>query len=47
MSTLINELKEEHGVLVKVLGEVKGLGVTSEEGRTKLLAAKELVDLFS
>lgn len=40
MSRLIQELKNDHKVLVKILGEVKELGITSEEGRKRLMAAK-------
>ena len=41
MSALVNELKAEHQILVKVLGEVKELGISSEEGQQKLMAAKD------
>ena len=41
MSNIVAELKSEHEMLVKVLGEVKEIGVSSEEGRGKLMAAKD------
>jgi len=41
MSKLVNELKAEHVVLVNVLGEIKTMGVSSNEGRAKLMAAKD------
>ena len=40
MSVLTNELKSEHQGLVSTLNEVKALGISSQEGITKLLAAK-------
>ena len=40
MSGLVNELKKEHEALVSVLNEIKDLGITSQEGKDKLSAAK-------
>ncbi len=40
MSKLVEELKKEHTVIVKVLNKVKSLGITSIEGQKTLLAAK-------
>ena len=41
MSTLIEKLKKEHSEILQMLNEVKKLGIHSEEGRFKLLSAKE------
>jgi len=41
MSALTEELKSEHATLVKILGEVKEIGVTSEEGQDKLMTARD------
>ncbi|MDH5681306.1 MAG: hemerythrin domain-containing protein [Spirochaetota bacterium] len=40
MSELVNELKKEHDILVTVLNEVKEIGISSQEGKDKLSAAK-------
>ncbi len=40
MSQLVEELKNEHTVIAETLKKVKILGVTSEEGRKTLIAAK-------
>ena len=41
MSALIEEFKKEHSAIIAILKEVKKLGIHSEEGRTKLMSAKE------
>ena len=41
MSNLIEELKREHAVIAKILNEVSKSGISSAEGRQKLLDAKE------
>ncbi len=41
MSALIKEFKKEHSEIIAILKEVKKLGIHSEEGRTKLMSAKE------
>lgn len=40
MSVLIDELKQDHVVLVETLNKIKSLGITSEEGQKLLIAAK-------
>ena len=40
MSRLIDELKQDHVVLVETLNKIKSLGIASEEGQKTLLAAK-------
>ncbi len=40
MSVLIEELKKDHSEIVKLLKEVKELGILSKEGQAKLLSAK-------
>ena len=41
MSVLIEEFKKEHSEIIAILKEVKKLGIHSEEGRSKLISAKE------
>ena len=41
MSALIQEFKREHSKILETLNEVKKLGIHSEEGRSKLISAKE------
>ncbi len=41
MSALIEEFKKEHSEIMAILKEVKKLGIHSEEGRSKLMSAKE------
>ncbi len=41
MSVLIEEFKKEHSEIIAILNEVKKLGIHSEEGRSKLMSAKE------
>ena len=41
MSVLIEEFKKEHSEIIAILKEVKKLGIHSEEGRSRLLSAKE------
>ncbi|MBT3878276.1 MAG: hemerythrin domain-containing protein [Candidatus Scalindua sp.] len=41
MSALIEEFKKEHSEIIAILKEVKKLGIHSEEGRAKLMSAKE------
>ncbi len=41
MSALVNELKEEHAMLVQILENVKQLGIGSREGKDCLASAKE------
>jgi len=43
MSDLIKELKNEHKIILKVLDEVKTLGIASASGQEKLLSAKDLL----
>jgi Hemerythrin HHE cation binding domain len=40
MSNFVEELKQEHTVIFETLNKVKALGITSEEGRNTLFAAK-------
>ena len=40
MSELVSKLKEQHEEILKVLDNVKNVGVASKEGQEKLLAAK-------
>ncbi len=40
MSELVNELKNEHAVLVDVLGKVKALGIDKAEAQKLLMSAK-------
>jgi hypothetical protein len=41
MSELIEEFKIEHSKILALLNEVKKLGIHSEEGRSRLISAKE------
>jgi hypothetical protein len=41
MSVLIEEFKKEHSEIIAILKEVKKLGIHSEEGRSRLMSAKE------
>ncbi len=41
MSVLIEEFKKEHSEIIGILNDVKKLGIHSEEGRSKLMSAKE------
>ncbi len=41
MSVLIEEFKIEHSEIIAILEEVKKLGIHSEEGRSRLMSAKE------
>ncbi len=41
MSALIEEFKREHSEILAILNEVKKLGIHSQEGRSKLISAKE------
>ena len=41
MSALIEKFKKEHSEIVAILKEVKKLGIHSEEGRSRLMSAKE------
>lgn len=41
MSALIEEFKKEHSKIIAILKEVKKLGIHSEDGRSKLMSAKE------
>ncbi len=41
MSALIDEFKKEHSEIMAILKEVKELGIHSEEGRSKLMSAKD------
>ena len=40
MSRLVEELKNDHNVIVEMLMEVSKLGVSSKEGKDKLISAK-------
>lgn len=41
MSQLTQELKQEHGNIANLLGEITKLGITSTEGQRKLMNAKQ------
>ena len=41
MSVLTEEFKKEHSEIIAIIKEVKKLGIHSEEGRAKLMSAKE------
>lgn len=41
MSFLIDDLKEEHAVLVEEISQVKRMGISTSESRQKLLSIKE------
>jgi iron-sulfur cluster repair protein YtfE (RIC family) len=43
MSNLIEELKNEHKIILKILDEVKTFGISSASGQEKLLSAKDLL----
>ena len=43
MSNLIEELKNEHNIILEILDQVKTLGISSASGQEKLLSAKELL----
>jgi len=43
MTDLIDELKEEHKILLDILNQVKVLGISSKSGQEKLLSAKDLL----
>ncbi len=43
MTDLIDELKEEHKILLNILNQVKALGISSKSGQEKLLSAKDLL----
>ncbi len=43
MQELIRELKNEHAVILEVLGQVKELGISSQAGQERLLAAHDLL----
>jgi hypothetical protein len=43
MSTLIEELKNEHRIILAVLDQVKTLGIASRTGQERLLSARELL----
>jgi hypothetical protein len=43
MTDLIEELKEEHKILLDILNQVKALGISSKSGQEKLLSAKDLL----
>jgi hemerythrin superfamily protein len=43
MSNLIEELKNEHKIILDILDQVKTLGIASKTGQEKLLSARELL----
>jgi Hemerythrin HHE cation binding domain len=43
MPNLIEELKNEHKIILKILDEVKIFGISSSSGQQKLLSAKDLL----
>jgi hemerythrin-like domain-containing protein len=43
MSNLIEELKNEHKIILEILDQVKTLGISSASGQKKLLSAKDLL----
>jgi len=43
MSNLIEELKNEHKIILEILDQVKTLGISSASGQEKLLSAKDLL----
>ena len=43
MTRLIEELKNEHKLILDILDQVKTLGVSSRSGREKLLSARDLL----
>jgi len=43
MNALIQELKNEHAAILEVLGQVKALGISSQAGRERLVAARGLL----
>ncbi len=43
MSNLIEELKNEHRIILDILNEVKALGISSLKGQQKLLSARNLL----
>jgi len=43
MNTLILELQNEHAAILEVLGQVKALGISSQAGQERLLAARDLL----
>ena len=43
MTPLVSELKRQHNQIVSMLQEVKTLGIASDEGKKKLISAKNLL----
>ena len=43
MSRLIEELKNEHKLILDILDQVRTLGISSRSGREKLLSARDLL----
>jgi iron-sulfur cluster repair protein YtfE (RIC family) len=43
MSSLIEELKKEHKIILAILNEVKTLGISSKDGQEKLLSLRDLL----
>jgi len=43
MTNLIEELKEEHKIILDILNQVKTLGISSKTGQEKLLSARDLL----
>jgi hypothetical protein len=43
MSNLIEELKNEHKIILDILNQVKTLGISSKTGQEKLLSARNLL----
>src|SRR5512143_2009933 len=43
MTNLIEELKNEHKIILDILNQVKTLGITSKIGQEKLLSARDLL----
>ena len=43
MTNLIEELKNEHKIILDILNQVKTLGISSKTGQEKLLSARDLL----
>lgn len=43
MSNLIEELKNEHKIILDILNQVKTLGISSKAGQERLLSARDLL----
>jgi len=43
MTDLIEELKNEHKIMLDILNEIKALGISSKNGQDKLVQAKDIL----